>query len=153
MRCVHICLRLGTFKHHRHVCACACSDSPHVSCHLRDGDKLLELDYSFMFVCLCLCAIPCAGKNNSPWMFGVSGVPGSDRRWRPVSDDCLMIWDTVRGLGCGESPKNTGFSCACASLERDRQRFNENICIYLFKSHETCQVHVRNMFHHKKNMN
>lgn len=84
--------------------------------------------------CLCHCVVPCAGKNNSPWMFGESGVPGSDRRWRPVSDDCLMIWDTVRDLGCGESPKNTGFSCPCASLERDRQRFNENTCLYLFKS-------------------
>jgi len=52
-------------------------------------------------------------------MFGENGVPGSDRRWRPVSEDCLIIWDTVRGLGCGESPKNTGFSWACASLERE----------------------------------
>lgn len=63
-------------------------------------------------------------------MFGVNGVPGSDRRWRPVSDDCLMIWDTVRGLGCGDSPKNTGFSCPCASLERDRDLMK--IFVYMY---------------------
>lgn len=57
------------------------------------------------------------GKNTSPWIGGVKGVPGSDKRWRPVSEDCLvMIWETVRVLICGDPPRNTGFSWPWASL-------------------------------------
>lgn len=32
-----------------------------------------------------------AGKNTSPCPGGESGVPGSDSRWRPVSEDCLVM--------------------------------------------------------------
>lgn len=52
-----------------------------------------------------------AGKNTSPCPGGEKGVPGSDSRWRPVSEDCLvMIWDTVRVFTSGDPPRNTGFS-------------------------------------------
>lgn len=61
--------------------------------------------------------LPSIGKNTSPCAGGESGVPGSDNRWRPVSDDCLvMICDTVRVLVCGDPPRNTGFSWPRASL-------------------------------------
>lgn len=35
--------------------------------------------------------LPSAGKNTSPCAGGERGVPGSDNRWRPVSDDCLVM--------------------------------------------------------------
>lgn len=64
------------------------------------------------------CLLPSAGKNTSPCAGGDIGVPGSDNKWRPVSEDCLaMIWETVRVLICGEPPKKTGFSCPWASLD------------------------------------
>lgn len=57
------------------------------------------------------------GKKTSPCAGGDRGVPGSDKRWRPVSDDCLvMIWETVRVFDCGDPPRNTGFSWPRASL-------------------------------------
>lgn len=61
--------------------------------------------------------LPSAGKNTSPCAGGERGVPGSDNRWRPVSDDCLvMIWETVRVFVSGDPPRNTGFSWPRASL-------------------------------------
>lgn len=61
--------------------------------------------------------LPSIGKKTSPCAGGESGVPGSDNRWRPVSEDCLaMICDTVRVLVCGDPPRNTGFSWPRASL-------------------------------------
>lgn len=66
---------------------------------------------------VCARALPSIGKNTSPWAGGERGVPGSDNRWRPVSEDCLaMIWETVRVLICGDPPRNTGFSWPRASL-------------------------------------
>lgn len=68
-------------------------------------------------VCVCVCALPSIGKNTSPCPGGERGVPGSDNRWRPVSEACLvMIWETVLVLICGEPPRNTGFSWPRASL-------------------------------------
>lgn len=63
------------------------------------------------------CLLPSTGKNTSPCAGGDRGVPGSDNKWRPVSEDCLaIIWDTVRVLICGEPPRKTGFSWPWTSL-------------------------------------
>lgn len=81
----------------------------------------LWITVSFRCVNPC-CVLPSIGKNTSPWTGGERGVPGSDNRWRPVSEDCLVIiWDTVRVLICGDPPRNTGFSWPRASLNTDAQ--------------------------------
>lgn len=69
-----------------------------------------------------VCVLPCTGKKTSPCGGGESGVPGSDSRWRPDSEDCLvMIWDTVWVFTWGEPPRNMGFSWPSASLNTHKQ--------------------------------
>lgn len=98
--------------------------------------------------------LPSIGKNTSPCAGGERGVPSSDNRWRPVSDDCLvMICDTVLVLVCGDPPRNTGFSWPRASLHTQTRsiasvkalNFASNIAIKV-KRAERARTHAVTIF-------
>lgn len=111
---LHVCMRMCTTLPLNAECfnrSMIASVVYHITCVLLSPSWCCVRMHGFVSV------LPSAGKNTSPCAGGESGVPGADNRWRPVSEDCLvMIWETVRFLTSGDPPRNTGFSWPWASL-------------------------------------